>query len=310
MNLMKKVDGCARRRMGLAADLPSIVFLLGVVTNTTLIACSAQLWVRILLATLQAMLLAGCQEAKHQSVHGSFLTNRRANDIVGTLCASLFGVNFITYRYFHLKHHRAICTDSDPEGELYALSWRTRWIWLLAPLELPWVAYHINRIAWSMVPAAQVKARRNALACMLGCGLLLAYCAWQAPQTILWAYAIPLALHAWFDFLLTQAEHYGIAVSSSSFRRDPGAVTHDILLPFGLGWLNLHRSLHRVHHQHPGVRWHQAPARLRADPTASPVPLNRFVRRWLAEGPRLWQLRTSTTDEVRTSGRSQACTRT
>ena len=288
MNPLPTAGGCARPHATPGSDLPSILFLLGIAANTTLIVHITQPWARALLALLQALLLAGCQEAKHLCVHRSFLANRRANDIVGILCAALFGVNFVAYRYFHFQHHRGTCTDADPEGRLYALSWRTRWIWLLAPLELAWVAFHINRTAWPMVPVTQHGARRLALAGMLGVVSLIAVCTWQAPHAVLWAYAIPLALHAWLDFILTQAEHYGVAIVPSSCRRDTGTVTHDVVLPFGLGWLNLHRSLHRVHHQYPGLRWYCAPARLRGDPGASPIPLLSFVRQWLAAGPRLW----------------------
>ncbi|MEX3816298.1 fatty acid desaturase [Paraburkholderia sp. BR13439] len=287
MNPVPRGGGRAPGRSAFARDLAGALFLLAVVANTALIVHTAQPWLRALLALPQALLIGGCQEAKHLSVHGSFLSNRRANDIVGTVCAALFGVNFVAYRYFHLQHHRATCSDADPEGRLYALSWRTRWVWLLAPLELPWVAFHINRTAWSMVPAARRSARRQALAGMLGVAALLACCTWLAPRAVLWAYAIPLALHAWLDFVLTQAEHYGVAVASSN-PRDPGAVTHDIALPFGLGWLNLHRSLHRVHHRHPGLPWYSAPTRLRNDPSAAPISLTRFIRYWMKAGPRLW----------------------
>ncbi|MGF6851257.1 fatty acid desaturase family protein [Paraburkholderia sp. CI3] len=288
MNPAPQINGRTPWRASLLVDLPSGLFLLGVAANTALIACTAHEWLRALLALPQALLLAGCQEAKHLCVHGSFLTRRRANDLVGTVCAALFGVNFVAYRYFHFQHHRFTCTEADPEGRLYALSWRTRWVWLLAPVEVPWVAFHINRTAWSLVPAVRRPARRAALGGMLAIASLLGLCAWRAPQAVLWAYAIPLALHSWFDFLLTQAEHHGVAVLPSSCRRDPGAVTHDVVLPFGLGWLNLHRSLHRVHHRYPSLRWFEAPARLRDDPTASPISYGTFVRDWLAAGPRLW----------------------
>jgi fatty acid desaturase len=158
----------------------------------------------------------------------------------------------------------------------------------VAPLELPWVAFHINRTAWPMVPAAQHGARRAAGAGMVAFVLLLGLLVWHFPQAVLWAYAIPLALFAWIDFLLTQAEHYNVAVRPPSCRRDPGAVAHDIVLPAGLGWLTLNRSLHRVHHRHRGLRWFEAPARLREDATAAPISYAAFVRRWLAEGSRLW----------------------
>ena len=280
--------GPARGRSGWPADLPSVLFLLGVAANTALIASIEHPGLRVLLVVLQALLLMGCQEAKHQCVHRNFLSSRRANDLVGTLCAALVGVNFVAYRSYHFRHHQAPCTDDDPEGRLYALSWRTRWIWLLAPLEVPWVAFHINRVAWPMVPARQHTVRGAAAACGLAFAVLLGMLAWRFPQVVLWAYAIPLLLFSWIDFPQTQAEHYGAAVLPSGCRHDPSAVTNDLVLPAGLGWLTLHGSLHRVHHRHPGLRWFEAPSRLREDASAAPIPYAAFVRRWWAEGPRRW----------------------
>ncbi|WP_232556758.1 fatty acid desaturase family protein [Ralstonia solanacearum] len=280
-----------RVRYGWLADVPSVLFLAGVVANTSLIAWVDTPWLLVLLTLPQALLLGGCQEAKHVCVHGTFLRHRGLNDAVGTVCAALFGVNFVAYRALHYQHHRATCTEADPEGGLYELSWRTRWIWLLAPIELPWVAFHINRIGWPMVPPGQRRRRAAALAWMVMFAVLVGIAARHAPQTVLFGYAVPLALFSWFDFVLTQAEHYQIDIvpaAPEAAARPPGPLTLDIVLPLGLGWLTLHRPLHRVHHCHPGLRWYEAPRRLRADPTATPMPYAAFVRRWLAAGPRLW----------------------
>jgi len=273
-------------------DLPSLLFLATVLLNTALIAVTSSPWLHVLLALSQALFLAGCQEAKHMAVHRTFLSHHGANDAIGIVCAALFGVNFIAYRYFHLRHHRATCTNADPEGRLYMRSWKTRWIWLLAPLEVPWVAYHQNRVGWTMVPPSRYWQRTMALAWMVIFIAAIGFGAWQSAavrQLLLWAYVVPATVLSWFDFVLTQAEHYGVPVTASTPRRDPGAITQDILLPPALGWITLHRSLHRVHHCYPAVRWHQAPRLLRVDPTTAPMTYLAFARRWMAEGPRLWR---------------------
>ena len=102
------------------------------------------------------------------------------------------------------------------------------------------------------------------------------------------AYLIPLVLFSWFDFVLTQAEHYGVAITPAVKRHEPSSHTHDIVLPHGLGWMTLHRTLHRVHHRAPASPWFEAPRRLKSDATAAPIPYGVFVRRWFAGGPRLW----------------------
>jgi fatty acid desaturase len=276
------------------ADIPSALFVLAVTTNTILICRAPSLWLLVPLTCLQALLMVGCQEAKHLSVHGTFFHNRRVNDAVGIACAALFGVNFVSYRYFHFAHHRATCTEADPEGRLYSLSWRTRWIWLLAPIELPWVAWHIGRTAWPMVPAAKRLQRHVACLGMATFGLSLVTGLLVAPLAIVCAYLIPLTLFSWFDFLLTQAEHYGVAVappsstSTTSHDRNTQTLSHDIVLPLGLGWLTLHRSLHAVHHANPALRWFEAPRALKRGRAAERISYAAFARRWFASGPRLW----------------------
>jgi fatty acid desaturase len=275
-------------RAGSSSDVPSIVFICVVLANTLVLALTNSLWLRALLVLPQALLFIGCQETKHMCVHGTFLKNRRLNDAVGTICAAMFGVNFIAYRHFHYLHHHSTCTGIDPEGRLYSLSLNTRLIWLLAPVELPVISGYINWIGWTMVPAKHRMASRLCFAWMLLFAVLIGACAREACQALVWAYLIPLALFAWFDFILTQAEHYHAAIVPASNRRDTGSITLDIVLPAGLGWLTLHRSLHRVHHLDPALRWFEAPQRLREDPNASPLTCMAFLRRWLAGGPRLW----------------------
>ena len=124
---------------------------------------------------------------------------------------------------------------------------------------------------------------------MVAFATLVAIGLYYATRTILFAYVIPLALFSWLDFILTQAEHYGVAIVSASRRRDPGEITLDILLPLGLGWPTLHRSLHRVHHRDPSLPWIDAPRRMKEEAVAAPpVTYASFVCRWLARGPRLW----------------------
>lgn len=269
-------------------DLAGGLFLLAVVVNTTLLATVHSVWINVPLAITQALLLLGCQEVKHLAAHRSFLNHRVLNDLAGNACASLIGENFTAFRYFHFKHHLATCNDDDPEGRLYALSWRTRWIWALAPLEVFWVALHLNRVGRGLVPAGRRAAHRLSTVAWLLFASAIALAAWLAPHAFLWAYAIPLCISGWIDFPLTQAEHYGTAVAPAGTRRSAGEMAHDVVLPFGLGWIMLHRSLHRVHHRQPNAAWIDAPDRLRDDASAAPVGYADFARRWLREGPRQW----------------------
>jgi fatty acid desaturase len=274
-------------------DVASGIFLLVAATNTALLATTQSVAICVPLAFVQALLLLGCQEAKHLAAHRTFFGNRLLNDWAGIACASLIGENFVAFRHFHFKHHLTTCNEDDPEGHLYALSWQTRWIWLLAPLEIYWVAFHINRIGGSLVLQGRQAAHRLSKAAWLLCIGTLAMACWLAPHAFAWAYAIPLAISAWIDLPLTQAEHFGVPVAPSQTRRGAQELANDIQLPLGLGWAMLHRSLHCVHHRRPNGEWIDAPRQLREHASAAPVAYASFARRWLRDGPRLWHVAAS-----------------
>jgi fatty acid desaturase len=269
-------------------DWPSYAFLITIAANVTLILHVSHTYWRIPLAVIQAFLLMGCQEAKHLCVHRTFLTPRWANDLVGFFCAALSGVNFFAYRHFHFAHHRHTCTARDPEGHLYALSWRTRWIWLLAPLEIAWVACHLNRQGRVCTPLSYRKSYHLGLLGLTMFIIGMAVLAFCFPTDFLWAFFIPMVLASWIDFLLTQAEHYGVAITDPTVHRNPDHITYNVVLPWLLSWMTLHRSLHRIHHRHPGMRWFHARHYLREE-TAHTLSYGAFAQQWLSDGPRLWQ---------------------
>lgn len=272
------------RRCG---DIAAALFALALAINTALLAALDAAWALVPLAAIQSLLLLGCQEAKHLAAHRTLCSHARVNDLTGTLAAALIGENFVAFRYFHVQHHRWTSTRNDPEGRLYALSWRTRWIWLLAPLEVFWVAWQLGRVGRALVPERHRAAWRAARRATIATMTLLCILAAAHPRAVLWCYAIPLVCAAWLDFPLTQAEHYGSRIAGADAVHGRDAHANDIVLPV-FGWLLLHRSLHRVHHRAPVAPWHTALQRLRTDSSARPITYAAFVRQWLAHGPRQW----------------------
>ena len=284
---MRKAAVNARDSERRRGDIAAALFALTLAINTTLLATVDALWALVPLAAIQSLLLLGCQEAKHLAAHRTLFGHARVNDLAGTLAAALIGENFIAFRYFHVQHHRRACSDDDPEGRLYALSWRTRWIWLLAPLEVFWVAWHLGRVGRTLVPGRHRDAWHAAHCATIATAAALCALAATHPHAVLWCYAIPLVCAAWLDFPLTQAEHYGSRIVGAEASHGRDAHANDVVLPV-LGWLLLQRSLHRVHHRAPAAPWHTALRRLHADPSARPITYAAFVRRWLAHGPRKW----------------------
>jgi len=277
---------------------PSYLYLgLFLVNSVVLAGGSAMLewsslWVLLPFMVIQGLFFMGMLELLHQAVHYNFVTNRRANDIIGSMCAALVGINLVAYRYFHLTHHRHTCDEEDPEGILYAQSPATRLMVLACPVEHAFVALQINRLASRYVPErkrAQWFRSRCVLALVLA---LIVGLAFWAPMTFVAAYFLPLCVFSWVDFFFSQAEHYDAKVRPVSESADVGKVSYDIVIPTLLSHLMLNRNLHAVHHVWPRTRWFEAPQRaaelkeLQGDRSLSFVE---FFTLWMQGGPRQWQ---------------------
>ncbi|WP_260958563.1 fatty acid desaturase family protein [Pseudomonas citri] len=279
------------------ANLPSYLFVALCILNTALIAwLSGQDtfgWqVLAPLILLQAILMIGVQEIKHQGVHRQFLVGTRLNDAVGMVAAAIFAANFVGYRHFHLEHHRKTCQADDPEGLMYEKSWRTRLICLLGPVEQLWISFSSNRIARPYLPPHAMWQWRFCNVLIVVFIVALAASLYAAPRQVIYSYLLPYCMFAWLDFWLTQAEHYGVPISAQGARRDPATITTDLYLPRPISWLILHRSLHRTHHAAPATRWFQAHARsvaLEQHKPGGATDLPTFVATWMRLGPRLWK---------------------
>jgi len=82
-------------------------------------------WLFILLPSIitfivAALLLGGRQLGLavlvHECAHKAFFENERTNDFVGHwLCGSVINLSVFSYREYHLRHHRHVGTDQDPD---------------------------------------------------------------------------------------------------------------------------------------------------------------------------------------------------
>lgn len=275
------------------SDLPSLIYLGLLALNTLIILLNPWPLLNVVFIVVQGFFFVGLLEMTHQCVHHAFIARyRRINEIVGLIAAALIGINMVTYRYFHLQHHRHTCDQQDPEGHLYADSPRTRWFFLVAPIAHVYVAVGINRLAAQYVPARKRGEWQRARLVLVSVMMLLALvCAWN-PAFFLQAYLLPLCLFAWFDFLFSQAEHYGADIRDADAACNVASVSYDVTAPRWLSHLMLNRNLHRVHHVWPRTRWFEAQARQRELDAIQPgrvLSFSQFSQRWFTEGPRLWR---------------------
>lgn len=84
-------------------------------------------WWAILLALplyiIAAASLHGISLFTHEGVHGVLSRNRAWNHILSALCAMPVLQNFAAYRVLHLKHHRHLGLEGDPDHYKNYTSW-------------------------------------------------------------------------------------------------------------------------------------------------------------------------------------------
>lgn len=275
------------KKAATSANLPSAVFVLAILFNAVAICWVDNLIFKILLSVSLSLLLVGALEAVHQATHNNLFSAQWANRWIGTLLALILLLNFVRYRAFHAYHHAHTATHNDPERVLYldadARSLRSL---LLAPIFFLSFALTIEKSKY-----VASRLRRSAsintlllLAFIVGVIILTAL----MPQTMLFLYWVPLAFFAWFDFLLNQAEHYGMKEIQTG--ENLRQVTNNLLLPKPLALLFLYRNLHQVHHIEPRTLWHRSEV-VYWEQGNEGITFWSFFRRYLAEGPRLWGVR-------------------
>ncbi len=270
------------------SDALSWGFLAILAANSVLIVMvPCPLALRLMLAVIQGLLFVGVLEAVHQATHENLFRQRWANKWVGTVLASLLMLHFVHYRFFHAYHHAHTATSQDPERALYQGSTaRAATAWLLAPWSYLQFSLTVTR--------DQHVSERYSAACQTNAMILFAFVATVVGLTAIWsqesilAYWLPLALFAWFDYPLNQAEHYGMTEIPEG--ASPAAVTNDLILPSFFCWMFLFRNYHRVHHLAPKTPWHDA-REVFFQGLGPQLSFGEFLAQYFKRGPRLWGVR-------------------
>ena len=274
-------------RTNATSNLPSTLFLLVLIVNFVAIYHVKDQTAQYILLFTLGMLLVGALEAVHQATHNNLFSMAWINQIIGTLLGLVLLLNFVRYKAFHANHHAHAATYLDPERVLYESNDTGSLVALLfAPLFYLGFALTIQR--------SDYVAKKRKGAASFNTALLLVFIVFvlaltvYIPETMLFMYWLPLALYAWLDFLLNQAEHYGMRELMPG--EDPGKATNNLLLPKLLSVAFLYRNLHRVHHLEPRTPWHMT-ERVYIEQGEPGISFYTFFRRYLSEGPRLWGVR-------------------
>lgn len=255
-------------------------------------------WWTLLLVPLFLCHLAGLSEFVHQTVHlNLFARSRRWNRSLGRAAAGLLGVDFDTYRAFHLDHHRFANTPADPERPLYRdpkyLEMVAGWGGLPARGKLariPRIAgYAAGALASFGGDARFVRAVRWIVPlALLSSGYLEGLPWYLIPAKAVVAWYLPLFLLLFVDIIFAQSEHYmtedaGRAGANGLVPLDEQyALSWNLGVPKVLEFFILKRNIHAEHHLVPSIHWTQA----RDGGAGRLLPLSRYLRRLWTEGPR------------------------
>ena len=121
----------------------------------------------------------------HDALHGAISTNKRFNDLVGSVCL-LFTFTEVTlsmFRMAHMIHHRFTNTDDDPDHYVFAKSWlMTIFRWMTFEYYYVWYNWRYG------TPRARQLVKRNLLvvAVVLAVVAMLAVAGYGMEVLLLW----------------------------------------------------------------------------------------------------------------------------
>lgn len=237
--------------------------------------------------------LHGISLFTHEAVHGTLSRNRVRNDLFGALCALPVLQNHAAYRVLHLRHHRHLGGEGDPDHyDNY-----TQWSWLVFCMN--WLRLLIGYPVYILaIPVLGFKhgtalERRVILAEVVAAvALILAIALSPIPgRWIIHGWLIPML------FINTMVNIRGMSQHTLlEHARDAIQGTRTILTSAPVRFFMCNENYHLEHHLHPGVPWHHLPAvhaALRPELTARGAPYIRsyssfvreFVRHSLRRSP-------------------------
>ncbi len=199
--------------------------------------------------------LHGLSLFTHEAVHGTLAKNKALNWLLGAVCAMPVLQNCAAYRVLHLRHHRHLGEEGDPDH--YANY--TQWTWLVFTMH--WlrllVGYPVYVTAIPVLGFRHGTGRDRALILveMAATGVL----AWLAMTFVPAAWLI----HAWLVpmlFINTMVNIRGMSQHTLlEHATDEIRGTRSILTSRLVRFFMCNENYHLEHHLHPGVPWHELP---------------------------------------------------
>lgn len=201
----------------------------------------------------------------HETAHKTAFANRRANVIVGNICALSVILPYEYYTLFHWAHHRHTQDPKrDPEllaGTPLPASASGLGFWflgvrqLLGRTRLLFRHAVTGRVTAPWVPAGKrslvVREARSLLVVYM---LLLAVSFLLGSLILLWAWLVPLIIGQAFLRPYLLAEHTGCGQSADAYEN-----TRTTFTSATVRWFTWNMPYHTEHHAHPNIPFHALP---------------------------------------------------
>lgn len=204
---------------------------------------------------LSAAALHGISLFTHEAVHGTLCRNRVLNDVLGAACAMPVLQNCSAYRVLHLRHHRHLGLEGDPDHyENY-----TRWSWMVFVMN--WfrllVGYPVYVTAIPILGFRQATAQQRVaiVAEVVVLGAFAGLVWWSVPG--LWlvqGWLLPMLVINTFVNIRGMSQHTLLEHASDSIQGTRSILTGPVVRYF-----MCNENFHLEHHLYPGVPWHRLP---------------------------------------------------
>jgi fatty acid desaturase len=236
---------------------------------------------------LAAASLHGISLFAHEAVHNTLSANRKWNWILGAACAIPVLQNCSAYRVLHLRHHKHLGEEGDPDH--YANY--TRWTWMIFCMNwLRLIAGYPIYIV--MIPVLGFKHGTPRDRILILCEVF----ATLALAVIVWLSSVPTALvvHGWLIPMILintlvnirgMSQHTLLTETTDEIKGTRTILTRPLVRFF-----MCNENYHLEHHLYPGVPWYhlsKVHAALRAELAAKGAPYipsyYSFVRQFVAQ---------------------------
>lgn len=218
---------------------------------------SAKGWLLLVpLYVLSGAALHGISLFTHEAVHGTLWPGARLNGLLGAICAWPVLQNFSAYRVLHLRHHRHLGLEGDPDHyENY-----TRWSWMVFTMN--WlrllIGYPVYIAAIPILGFRQGTPKQQvAIVAEVAAVLAIATVVWWSPvpsSSLLHAWLFPMVVINTLVNIRGMSQHTLLEHASDDIQG-----TRSILTSGLVRFFMCNENFHLEHHLYPGIPWHRLP---------------------------------------------------